>query len=367
MFDNLDSQLRSTKTEGERFKVLDMAQTKIRGIGAGATSQKDKDATKQISEAFAKQVASYKDASRERSAQKVGAKVNDALMGVAHAAGATTRALAHLGYVAGLAVSAFTKVNQVVNRFAKMQMAISRERGMYSRLIRGSGMDFHNLLVALRAGRKAGMDDREVVNQMASLQEKIALARWGEGTLINDVGRWGGSPFNANGGMKSEQEMMIEFSRIINSLGSDIEKMQFLSHIGFRPEQREYVENYEKEAARMERMRADKSLRGTLEDAEILGESGIAKKIDAATRIELRRREILNQNAIDQGPVAAIKRMLNPENWFFSDWTARQRGVQTAKAEIAQEKLTNAILELVEEEKKNGTRGGFSRACRLKT
>ena len=359
VFSDLDGQLKNAKTEDERIKVLDNAQTKIQNIGAGASSQKDKDAVKKISEAFAKQVTSYKDSSRERAAQKTGARVNDALMGVAHAAGVTTRAIAHLGYVAGLAVSAFTKVNQVVNRFAKMQMAISRERGMYSRLIRGSGMDFQNLMVALRAGRRAGMDDKQVVDRMASLQEQLALSRWGESSLIEAVGRWGGSPFNERGGVKSQHEMMIEFSRIIKRLGSDMEKFQFLSHIGFKPEQREFVENYEKEAARMSRMRADKSLRGTLEDAQILGESGMAAKIDAATRIELRRREILNQNAIDEGPMAAIKRMLNPENWFFRDWTARQKGVQTAKAEVAQDKLTEAILQLVEEEKKNGGKDKF--------
>ena len=252
----------------------------------------------------------------------------------------------------------FQTVNSRANQFARMQMQIASERGGYGRMLRGAGINFGHMMGALAAGRSAGMEDRAVVSQMVGLQTQLAQARWGEGGLIDSAGRWGVSAFGAGGEVKSNHQLMIEFSRKLRSLGSDMEKLQFLTHQGFSPEQMEYVANYEKNARRMDYIKNNPQLQTVLDKANILDESGFSARADAATKIELKRRQILNQNAIDEGIGAALMRSIHPENWFFSDWTARQRGVASAKSEIAMEKLTKELSNLATEIRQNGEKVG---------
>ena len=242
----------------------------------------------------------------------------------------------------------FKAFNGGVNSFARKQMSVSATWGAYGRGIRGAGMDFGETLAAIRAGRTAGMDDQAVFQKMIGLQGQLAQARWGEGPLINQLGRWGLSPFQQNGEMKSNHEIMIEISRKLNSITNRQEKLQFLQHQNFSPDQMEYVANYEREAARWEAIKGDKSRQGILESAQILDESGRSARIDAATKIELKRREILNQQAYDKGLGSMIWRYIsNPtETWLMQDWTARQQGVSAGRSEKAMDKLSKELERL---------------------
>ena len=160
-----------------------------------------------------------------------------------------------------------------------MQMGITSERAGFGRQIRGSGMDFQDMMGALAAGRSSGMEDRETVNVMTNLQRNIALERWGEGPLHDAAGRWNISAFGgSNGGMKTVNEMMIDISRKFKSLGSDLEKFQFLTHLNFSPEQREFVENYESEAKRMEIVKANPHLQTVFDKANILDADGTSAR-----------------------------------------------------------------------------------------
>lgn len=250
--------------------------------------------------------------------------------------------------------SSFQAVNQRVNAFARMQMGISGERGAYGRIMRGAGLNFDNMMAAIGAGRSAGMEDSQVVNQMADLGVNLARARWGEGPMIDNLGKWGLTPFDATGRMKSSEQVMIDMSRKLRSMTDKTEKLQFLTMQGFRPEQMEYVENFERHYDRMQYLKKNPAARGVLERADILDENGMNARIDAATKIELKRRQILNQNAIDEGLWSGLVRSLHPENWFFNDWTARQKGVDAAKSEKAMESLTRELRNVRSQLKENG-------------
>jgi hypothetical protein len=269
------------------------------------------------------------------------------------ALGAATKVLIPLKKTFDVGNAIFQQVNNKFNQFARTQMRIAGERGAFGRIMRGAGMDYSSMMSALGTGRRAGMDDREVVNKMVSMQEQLARARWGEGPMIENLGKWGLTPFDENGNMKDFNRVMIDISNKFNTLGSEMERLQFLSMQGFRPEQMEYVKNYAKDAKAWAELKKHPERMGVLEQSRYLDESGLYAKVDAATKIELKRRQMLNQNAIDEGVWEGLKRSLHPENWFFEDWTARKKGVESAKSEIAMEGLRKELERAREELRKN--------------
>lgn len=255
------------------------------------------------------------------------------------------------GFQAGW--TAFQQVNGHINQMARAAMQVSRERGHYGRQIRGAGLNFSDMMSAIGTGRRSGMDDSEVIQKMVGMQTQLAQARWGEGPMINNMGRWGLTPFTSEGKMKSPKQVMMDLSDKLNSISDETEKLQFLTHQGFAPEQMEFVANYSRDARRWEEMKKHPERMGVLESARMIDESGLSAKIDDATNLELRRRQILNQNAIDDGIWSGLKRQLHPENWYFNDWTARQKGVASAKGDVSADKLTAAFRDATKEIRKN--------------
>lgn len=296
----------------------------------------------------------FKKANSGQMMQKFGAMIAKPFVGAASTIGKSLAVLGSVKRTFDVTNGVFQSINGKVNQFARMQMGITAERAGFGRQIRGAGMNFGEMIGAISAGRSAGMDDKAVVNQMVGLQTQLSRARWGEGGMIESAGRWGISTFNESGDVKSANEMMIEFSRKLRSLGNDMEKLQFLTHMGFSPDKMEYVANYEKEAKRMEMVRANPHMQTVLDRANILDESGYSARVDKYTKIEQKRRQILNQNAIDEGLWPGLKRSMSPENWFFNDWTAREKGVRGANAEISNEKMTRLLESMLQELQKNG-------------
>lgn len=347
----------AAKTTAEKQKILANAQTKLSRIAGGATGA-DKTVMEGIVKSTGKNTAELKKSLMGQAANRKGLEFNNRLAALTHGIGSVTRYLIPLKRTLDIGNAIFQSVNSKFNQFARMQMRISAERGGFGRQVRGAGINYGHMMAAIGAGRSAGMEDRQVVGQMVGLQTQLAQARWGEGGLAENVGRWGISVYNGAGDVKQAHEMMIEFSRKLRSLGSDMEKLQFLHAIGRSPEEMEYVANYEKSARRMEMIKKNPHLQTVLDKADILDESGYSAKADAATKIELRRREILNQNAIDEGVIPGLIRSMNPENWLFSDWTARKKGVAAAREEISGNKATRALEAMLVEMRKNGAKKG---------
>lgn len=272
-----------------------------------------------------------------------GSARSNSIEGMTRALGGAVRYLIPLKRSLDVGNSVFQAVNSKFNQFARMQMKISAERGAYGRSMRGAGLNFSDVMSAIGTGRRAGMEDKEVVAKMVDLQTELAKSRWGEGSLIEPMGRWGLTPFNEQGGMKTPKQVLIDISRKYNSISDELERLQFLTHMGYKANQAEYIKNYERDTKRWEYIEKNPNLQGVLESAKILDDKGLQARADAATTIELRRRQILNQNAIDEGVWEGFKRQLHPENWFFSDWTARQKGLEQARGEMAVERLTKAL------------------------
>lgn len=334
---NFYRETNTATTIEEKQKAYSNAEAAVKQLKghSGATSE-DKEKLADIADIF-------KSANTDKAAKGFNAfagKLQGGLQKVAGALGVTVQALRPLKKSFEYGAQVFNTVNSHFNEFARGQMRISSERGAYGRVMRGAGMDFSSMMSAIGTGRRAGMDDREVVNKMATMQEQLARARWGEGQMIDNLGKWGLTPFDENGDVKDFRRMMIDISNHFNKLGSDSERLQFLHMQGFSPDQMEYVRDYARDAERWEEIKRNPHMQGVLESADILDEDGRQAKIDAYTRIELRRREILNQNAMDEGWFKGMTRRLHPENWLFNDWTARQRGVEAAKSDRAMERLT---------------------------
>ena len=349
---NLNSNLGAAKNDQERIGALTAAKNSVASLTA--THAKDPAAQKVLKVLQAvmdEKATSANTLVKDKNSQRVAMKMSNTMQTLSKGLGRVASVLGVGVKAIETGIGVWQTVNRTVNAFGRQQMAIQSERGGYGRMIRGAGVNPQHMMTAIAAGRTAGMDDATVISQTVSFAQRLAQARWGEGGLPEQLGRWGGTPYGAGGSPMNVDELYREISRIFRSLGSEVEKTQFLADMNIAPDQREMIENYEKIQARKKRSRGNKRLQGTLEEAEILDESGFSAKADAATKIELRRREILNQNALQQGPRAAFKRFLSPDNWLFSDWTARQRGAREAQSQIAMDKLTKAIIEQTELER----------------
>ena len=349
----MDNAAAAANSTGDKLKALGNAKKDLERL-IKTSSGLDKDTLKVLQMELKKVNVELKRAAAGHFMTKLGQAVAKPFVSFAHKIGQTASILSAVKRTFDVTNGIFQSVNSKVNKFAQLQMGITAERAGFGRQLRGAGINPREMIGALAAGRSAGMDDRVVVNQMSHLQTEMARARWGEGGMIDAAGRWGISTFNSDGSVRSANEMMIEFSRKLKTLGSDMEKLQFLTHLNFRPEQMEYVANYEKEAKRMEMLKANPHLQTVMDRANILDESGYSARVDKYTKLEQKRRQILNQNAIDEGVWPALKRSMNTENWLFNDWTARERGVQGANAEIANEKMQKTMEAMLAELKKNG-------------
>ena len=275
--------------------------------------------------------------------------------------GSVVAGLGQVGMILGSAYKGFKMFNDAANAHARRNMAADRERGQYGRMIRGTGMQTGEVLGAMRAGMTAGMDIKEVVGQMTSLQSELSHARFGEGQSITRLGKYGLSPFNVNGTTKSSNEVMIDMSRYLRSLKTDVERTQFLTDMNFKPEQMEYLLNYESEQKQFQARKRNPYMQTIFDRGAILDESGFHAKVDAASRRETKRIELENQEAELQGWWSGVMRQMNPENWFMKEYNIRQKGVQEAKSQMAMEKLTKGMERLAEIEKerqKNGGGGG---------
>ena len=347
----------AAKTSAEKQKILANTQARLTRIAGGAAGA-DKTVMEGIVKTTSKNTSELKKSLVGQAANRKGLEFNNKLATLTHSIGSVTRYLIPLKRTLDVGNAVFQAVNSKFNQFARMQMRISAERGGFGRQVRGAGINYGHMMAAIGAGRSAGMEDRQVVGQMVGLQTQLAQARWGEGGLAENVGRWGISVYNGAGDVKQAHEMMVEFSRKLRSLGSDMEKLQFLHAIGRSPEEMEYVANYEKSARRMEMLKKNPHLQTVLDRADILDEEGYSARADAATKVELRRREILNQNAIDDGIIPGLIRSMNPENWLFSDWTARKKGVAAAREELSGNKATRALEAMLSEMRKKGAKQG---------
>lgn len=350
----------SAKDAAEKQRILANAQKRINSLARGSVGGPDREILEGLAKSSGKNVGELQKSLLGQASNRKGLEFSNRVAQLTHAICGATRYLIPLKRTLDIGNTIFQNVNSKFNQFARMQMRVSAERGAFGRQARGAGINYGHMMTAIGAGRSAGMEDRQVIGQMVGLQTQLAQARWGEGGLAENVGRWGISVYNGAGGVKEAHDLMIDFSRKLKSLGTNMEKLQFLHAIGRRPEEMEYVANYEKQAKRMEWLKQNPHMQGILEKADILDETGFSAKADAATKIELRRREILNQNAIEQGPFEALKRSLNPENWLFNDWTARQKGVQQARGELAMERLTRVMQEIAAQGRKKGGGGGTS-------
>lgn len=349
----------SAKDAAEKQRILANAQKRINSLSRGTVGGPDREILEGLAKSSGKNVGELQKSLLGQASTRKGLEFSNRVAQLTHAIGGATRYLIPLKRTLDVGNTIFQNVNSKFNQFARMQMRVSAERGAFGRQVRGAGINYGHMMTAIGAGRSAGMEDRQVIGQMVGLQTQLAQARWGEGGLAENVGRWGISVYNGAGGVKEAHDLMIDFSRKLKSLGTNMEKLQFLHAIGRRPEEMEYVANYEKQAQRMEWLRQNPHMQGILEKADILDETGFSAKADAATKIELRRREILNQNAIEKGPLEALKRSLNPDNWLLNDWSARQKGVQQARGELAMERLTRVMQEIAAQGRKKGGGGGL--------
>ena len=360
----MDELSASAKDAAEKQRILSNAQKKVQRLASSTSEGADKGLLEGLSKSTGGNIDELRKSLMGSAANRKGLEFNNRLALLTRSVGTIARNLIPLKRTLDVGNAVFQSVNSKFNQFARMQMRVSAERGGFGRQVRGAGINYGHMMAAIGAGRSAGMEDRQVIGQMVGLQTQLAQARWGEGGLAENVGRWGISVYNGAGDVKQAHELMIDFSRKLRSLGSDMEKLQFLHAIGRSPEEMEYVANYEKSAQRMDWLKKNPHMMGVLDKADMLDESGFNAKVDAATKVELRRREILNQNAIEQGPFEALKRSLNPENWLFNDWSARQKGVQQAKGELAMERLTRVMQEIAAQGRKKGD-GSFISAARL--
>lgn len=348
----------SAKDAAEKQRILANAQKRINSLARGTVGGPDREILEGLAKSSGKNVGELQKALLGQASTRKGLEFSNRVAQLTHAIGGATRYLIPLKRTLDVGNTIFQNVNSKFNQFARMQMRVSAERGTFGRQVRGAGINYGHMMTAIGAGRSAGMEDRQVIGQMAGLQTQLAQARWGEGGLAENVGRWGISVYNGAGGVKEAHDLMIDFSRKLKSLGTNMEKLQFLHAIGRRPEEMEYVANYEKQAKRMEWLKQNPHMQGILDKADILDETGFSAKADAATKIELRRREILNQNAIDEGIIPGLIRSLNPENWLFSDWTARRKGVAAAREELSGNKATRALEAMLSEMRKKGAKQG---------
>ena len=342
-----DKDVKAAKTREQRLAAIEKARAsiediRVRAAKSGKAEYKAVDATASaLKGAFGvKELIGQK-----RSAQKAAALM-DSIAGGLSGLGAIARYAQPIMGVAKGAWEAYKLVEDQANRMARIQMATDYQRGAVGRAVRGAGINYASLMSAIGTGRKAGMEEGEVIGSQVAIQQRLAQARWGEGTLIQDMGRWGLSPFADTGQMKDVHDVMIDISNKFNSLRDKTEQLQFLGHMQFSPEQMEYVRDYAKNAQIAERYKENPELRGTLEKADILDESGFHARVDAASRQEARRIEILNQNAWDKGWLSGAWRQANPENWFFKDYNIRQRGLASAKSDEAMKALTSELEKL---------------------
>ena len=348
----------SAKDAAEKQRILANAQKRINNLARGTVGGPDREILEGLAKSSGKNVGELKKSLLWQASNRKGLEFSNRLAQLTHAIGGATRYLIPLKRTLDVGNTIFQNVNSKFNQFARMQMRVSAERGAFGRQVRGAGINYGHMMTAIGAGRSAGMEDRQVIGQMVGLQTQLAQARWGEGGLAENVGRWGISVYNGAGGVKEAHELMIDFSRKLKSLGTNMEKLQFLHAIGRSPEEMEYVANYEKSARRMEMLKKNPHLQTVLDRADILDEEGYSARADAATKVELRRREILNQNAIDEGIISGLIRSMNPENWLFSDWTARKKGVAAAREELSGNKATMALEAMLSEMRKKGAKQG---------
>ena len=348
----------SAKDAAEKQRILANAQKRITSLVRGTVGAPDREILEGLAKSSGKNVGELQKSLLGQASNRKGLEFSNRVAQLTHAIGGATRYLVPLKRTLDVGNTIFQSVNSKFNQFARMQMRVSAERGAFGRQARGAGINYGHMMTAIGAGRSAGMEDRQVIGQMVGLQTQLAQARWGEGGLAENVGRWGISVYNGAGGVKEAHELMIDFSRKLKSLGTNMEKLQFLHAIGRRPEEMEYVANYEKQAKRMEMLKKNPHLQTILDRADILDEEGYSARADAATKVELRRREILNQNAIDEGIIPGLIRSMNPENWLFSDWTARKKGVAAAREELSGNKATRALEAMLSEMRKKGAKQG---------
>lgn len=272
--------------------------------------------------------------------------------------GSVVAGLGQAGMILGSAYKGFKMFNDAANAHARRNMAADRERGQYGRMIRGTGMQTGDMLGAVRAGMTAGMDIKEVVGQMTSLQSELSHARFGEGQSITRLGKYGLSPFNVNGTTKTSNEVMIDMSRYLRSLKTDVERTQFLTDMNFKPEQMEYLLNYESEQKQFQARKRNPYMQTIFDRGAILDESGFHAKVDAASRRETKRIELENQEAELQGWWSGVMRQMNPENWLMKEYNIRQKGIQEAKSQMAMENLKKSLDKLAEIEKQRQKGGG---------
>lgn len=340
---NFDTQYGAASTAKEKAKIIKEATEQVNSVTPQGNNAQDsaqlalvqKTVTRMGSVAWQDRIAMR--------TRMIWARGKAGLFEINHRLMSMTKYLQPMSDAFKKGVGTFSTINDFFNKVGSRQIGIAHERGAYGRTIRGAGLDFSAMMSAIGTGRRAGMDDREVINQVVGLQQELAQARWGEGTLIDRLGRWGLTPFQANGLMKTPDMLYRDYSRFMKTLGSDIEKLQFLNAVGISPDKKEFIENYEEDAKRWDLMKQNPSRMGILENARILDESGFYAQADAATQIELKRRRILNENAWDEGLIPGLKRAISPENWFMPQWTARQQGIREAKSLREMKRLADIL------------------------
>lgn len=349
--DEFNTVAKSAKSVSEVIKAEQTARKKLQGIQGGARGR-DASLIEGVVSKLGLSAGELKKADIASRFKGIGGAALAKGLGIFTSLGAVARMIHPVAMGISAVVQGASKVNSFFNNIARTQTKISTERGAAGRQIRGAGIVFPSIMTALGAGRLAGMEDSQVISQMVGLQTQLAHARWGEGALIDNLGKWGLSPFDANGNIKSSEQVMVDISNKLNSIVSPLEKLQFLSMQGFRPEQMEYVAHYAQESENWKRIKKNTSLQGVLENARIVDESGRAAKIAAATEIEYKRRDIKNQNAWDDGILKGMWRSIHPDNWYFADTYARQRGIEKANSDESLKKLQDALASLTSELKR---------------
>ena len=88
--------------------------------------------------------------------------------------------------------------------------------------------------------------------------------------------------------MKSQHEVRIEQSRLLNRMNDPMMQLQAMAHWGISPEQKEWIMRYAEIAEKQER-NFKRGAVGTFENAEYLDKSGYYAKADAAIKAEQRR------------------------------------------------------------------------------
>lgn len=326
----------AAKTFADKQKALAVGQQRFATLIGRATGADRGILTGHV-QASQADLGSMKTHIRQEKANRIGLQLNRTLLNMMRASGNIFRVLVPLKRTLDITNQAFQNVQDRFNSFARMQIDIARERGAYGRQMRGSGINFSNMMSALGSARRSGMSDAEAISQAVDLQKQLALARWGEGGLDKQLGRWGISIYQG-GRPKSDHQIRLEESRRLARMRDPQEKLQAITHWGYKPEQLEYIEKYAENDRKFQRRKTLGAL-GTLDDARILDESGMYARIDAATQMEKKRRLIKDQNAMEEGVGAFLKRRWAAENILFSDVSARQRGVNAARANATKEKL----------------------------